>query len=88
MADNSQHDSVTGSPVKDGADTRMVLSALNLLRFMVQVEQWVREGNERAKPYLAADAVRFNGGQVSFHRDRFLALVDPKDVFGESNEHL
>lgn len=61
----------------DKADT-----ALRLLRFMVTVEQWVKDGDERAKPYLDADAVRlFEDGKVGFHRDRFLDKVAELGVF-------
>lgn len=47
-----------------------------LLRYMAQVEEWAKSGDERAKKYIDADAVRVDEqGVVSFHRDRFLSIL-------------
>jgi hypothetical protein len=46
--------------------------AMIMLRRMTEIEQWARDGDPRAKPYLDADAVRIVDDKVEFHRDSFL----------------
>ena len=49
--------------------------AMELLGHMVEVGEWVKAGDERARPYTDADAVRVDSeGDVSYHRERFLAV--------------
>ena len=46
-----------------------------LLHHLVRVGEWIKSGDEQAKPYIDADAVRVDSeGDVSYHRERFLAV--------------
>jgi hypothetical protein len=46
--------------------------AMTLLRKLAEVENWVKAGDPRAKPYLDADAIRIVDGKGVFHRERFI----------------
>lgn len=49
--------------------------AMALLRRLIQVEDWARQGDPRAQPYLDADAVRIVDGRAEFHRTRFIHVL-------------
>lgn len=51
-------------------------TAMDLLRFMVTVEKWVKTGDPRAEPFLEVDAVRYQNGELVFHKDRFLETAE------------
>lgn len=49
--------------------------AFALLRTMVELGKSAVAGEEIAKPFLDADAIRVVDGVAQFHKDRFLAIL-------------
>ena len=57
------------------ADEKMTEEAKYMLMFMGLIRKAALEGDELARPYLEADAIRVVDGDVQFHKGRFLQLM-------------
>ena len=51
------------------------VDAARLLKFIARVQQWLKAGDLRGKPFLDAGAVVISAGRFAFHRERFCKLA-------------